>query len=207
MGHDKGVGEYAEAHGCLYVPQVEENHLDHYTISSMFAVAQRVASHGLSLHICADTVLLSDFMPVVSHVTENYPGQFLAIGARKGVVVDHEIDFDDPGWERELLALFEGKGRSGYLKGSDFFLFRTGFFGDIPPFSLGQAVWDGWVMNYGLQNGTLINVQDACSVIHQNHGPGNQDLTARRENKELAGERLTWVQDAEVFLTKADLET
>lgn len=134
-------------------------------VNDIFSTAERLASNGLLCYINADIILMPDFMRVALEVARKHQ-RFLMVGQRWDLDITEPIDLSN-GWETALL------GKNGKMHGptgTDYFLFRKGTLGTIPPFALGRPVWDNWMLwnasNLGLD---IVDVTKRVIVIHQNH--------------------------------------
>jgi hypothetical protein len=54
--------------------------------------------------------------------------------------------------------------------GSDFFLFPPSTFQEIPPFTIGRAGWDNWMIYKARkENWPVIDCTPSLMIVHQNH--------------------------------------
>lgn len=204
MGSDAGVKEYAEEHGLHHLPDIALNPLGNLSCADIFEQGQREASQYADLMIYADcdVVMCSDLIPVLELVDSEFD-DFLMVSGRWSARIDYEIDFETPDWEQRVReAVFKYHNR-----GSDYFVFRPGFFEGMPDFSIGRGWWDGWKMGYPLARGIpLINAKEVSKVVHQDHGLRGGGTPGWGHNKRIAEEgRVAWVHDATVFLTSEDV--
>ena len=52
----------------------------------------------------------------------------------------------------------------------DWFVFTAGLFGDIPPFAIGRAGFDNWLVWKARQVGIVVDATHDVRAIHQAHG-------------------------------------
>jgi hypothetical protein len=213
FGDDEGAAEVAAELGVTHLPQVGRN--EHgKLVSDLFAQAERRASHELLCYANADMVLLSDLAGAAARVAQ-LRRPFLMVGQRWDLEVQEPLDFDE-GWEERLRATVREAGSLHPPYGIDYFLFRRGMWGPMPPFVVGRAAWDNWmVYEARRRRAYVIDATKVVFCVHQNHdyshyadgkwgayrGPG------ALHNRELGGgpERMFNVADATHVLTPQDL--
>jgi hypothetical protein len=166
-GDDEGVADAARELGCEHFPSLRRTELGTPRLDDAFAAADRLATHDLLCYINTDIILTGDFLPALAAISEP---RFLVIGRRINLRVSTAIDFDHPGWDNELLERTRHEGWWAPPVGSDYFIFRRGSFETIPPFAVGRAYWDNWMMFRALEQGwPLIDATDCIHAIHQMH--------------------------------------
>jgi hypothetical protein len=77
----------------------------------------------------------------------------------------------------------------------DYFIFPKHLYQEIPPFAIGRAGWDNWMVYHGMQQPwPVIDVTPTLMVIHQNHDyshlPGGKphfNLDESNKNVDLGG--------------------
>lgn len=167
LGDDDGVAAAAEEFGVRRVPDISRNSHGTPLVSDMFAKAQQAASHRLLCYVNADIVLLDDLLPALAAVSTP---RFLLFGQRWDLDVREGLDFEDPEWQKRLLADMRVRGKLHGHTGVDFYVFPAGLFGEIPPFALGRYWYDTWLI--WKARSLRVPVIDATPVItsiHQNH--------------------------------------
>jgi hypothetical protein len=93
------------------------------------------------------------------------PTPFLCVGESMDLLVPDSIDFSNPNW-RNLLS--QGTSRGPFAL--DYFFFSKDLYRDIPPFRIGRARYDNWMVWHALQKNTkVIDVTQILQPIHQNH--------------------------------------
>jgi len=196
FGDDEGSGEVCAELGLRHEPQVERFESKVPLISSMFARAQQIARHEYLCYSNCDIILMKDFRAAFERAFA-WQKRFLMIGQRWDVDITQEIDFRRGMWADDLyrLALTSGHLQApGFM---DFFVFRKGFYDQVPPLVVGYAFWDHWMVWRALYTGCpVLDVSPAVVPIHQNHDytttperkKGSRiDATAMR-NYELSGD-------------------
>lgn len=125
-----------------------------------------------------------DFLP-------SLPTPFLCVGESMDVLVSDAIDFSNPNW-RDSLS--QGKSRGPFAL--DYFFFSKNLYRDIPPFRIGRARYDNWMVWHALQkHAKVIDATQILQPIHQNHDyahlPGGRNEAYRGTdalfNQKLAG--------------------
>jgi len=203
FGYEEGVAEAAEQYGVRHVPGIGVNELGNLSMRSIFREADKAASNDWIAYIDTDVILINDFMPTVKYLINKYPN-FSSCAGRWDADIQSPVDFSSSTWEKSVLdRVFKQ-----HNKGSDYCIYRRGFYHSMPDFSIGRGHWDGWRMGYPKTVGVpLINTQGAISAVHQKHGhrwsgqPGTQRNVAL-----LAGVPSAWVADADIFVTKKDVK-
>ncbi len=180
-------------------------------VSSVFEQGERAYHTPLLAYINADIILLADFWPAVGAVACACPGSFLMVGQRWDIDITAPLDFSD-GWQDSLRVNIAQRGRLHQPAGMDYFIYRRGSLGDIPPFSLGRQRWDNWLVWDALERGVpVIDATAALTAVHQNHDyshHGSHGEHQRRGNSILArlsGARLCTTLDATYALTSEGL--
>lgn len=210
VGDEPGMAEAAAEFDAEGLRQVERNQDGTPLVSSVFALARRQARHELLCYVNADILLLDDFLPGVERVSRSL-GRFLMVGQRWDLEVTEALAFDPASQERLRIQLRE----SGQLHppaGSDYFVFRKGEFEHMPPFALGRAGWDNWMI-YAARAARLpvVDATESITIVHQSHdyrhlpnGQPHYRLPESEHNLRLAGGRemiftlrdATWTMEA-----------
>jgi glycosyltransferase involved in cell wall biosynthesis len=173
FGEEKGVPEICAEFGLRHVPKVSRNEFGTPLVNKILEFGQLFASHDVMSYINADIILLDDFLPAVKKVTQTFES-FLMIGRRFDLDVDFEIDFQDPHWQENIRSYALQNGKYHPYTGIDYFLFRRGMWGEIPPFAIGRTAWDNWLVSYPLSKGIpVVNATPSVFIIHQNHDWGH----------------------------------
>jgi hypothetical protein len=213
VGDEPGIAEAAADLGARHLPGVATNEQGTPLVSSIFELASQSSDSPLLAYVNADILLLSDFLEVALKV-KGLAKRFLAVGRRWDLDVRHPLDFNS-GWENRLKEQVEELGRLHPASGSDYFLFPHDSFTDIPPFAIGRAGWDNWMIYAARrQHWPVVDATSALMVIHQEHDyghlPGGQPhyrLPETAVNVRLAGGRraLFSLQDADYQLVSGQL--
>lgn len=214
FGDDEGTAEMAREIGALHLPQVAKNEQGTPIIGDFFRQAQERARFERLCYVNADIILMNDFARAVERVAK-YPKPNVAVGHRWDYDLKEPLDFSD-GWDERLRAsaLATGTKQRDWL--IDYFCFPRGVWGEVPPFAIGRAVWDNWLLYRTRERkALLIDLTPTVVAVHQNHDYGHikngmqgayKGPEAAR-NLELAGgeEHCFSLKDATHELTKDGL--
>lgn len=171
FGDEAGIADAAARHGVGHVPTIRRNEHGTPLLDDAFATAQRRARHALVCYVNADIIFMPSVARALEHVT--IP-RFLMVGRRTDLNVPERIDFGSANWVSELEARANRHGRLHEPTGIDYFIFPRGQLTSMPPFPVGRALWDNWMIHHA--RSTKIPVVDATAqllVVHQNHDYGH----------------------------------
>ncbi|MBA7586253.1 hypothetical protein ES708_28249 [subsurface metagenome] len=167
FGGEEGIAEVATKFGIRHISDVECSEYGTPLVSSIFRIAQDIASHQLMCYVNADIILMSDFLLAVQRFYK-YP--YLMVGQRWDLDLKKPVDFDKHDWEAYLRERVAMHGKLHSRSGIDYFVFPRGLYDDIPPLTIGRPGWDNWMI---YQTRSLkVPVIDATKVItaiHQSH--------------------------------------
>lgn len=178
MGDEPGTEEVCKANGYRYVRAIPRNEQGTPLVSGAFHIAESVARHDLLCEISADIMIGGDFAQALE-VIEDIERPFV-VGQR---------------WDIDPLAV-PASATLHHASGADYFIYRRGTLGDIPPFAIGRTMYDNWLlwaaMDWGLQ---LIDATEAITATHLNHSypkwsNGRREMLAGDEREENL--RLAW---------------
>jgi hypothetical protein len=151
-------------------------------LDSALSLADEAARFPLRCFVNADVILRTDLLDATKAVTEQTQQRFLLVGQT-----------EEDGRRRGAAAM-------------DWFVFPAGLFGDLPPFAIGRACFDNWLVWKARQVAIVVDVTHDVRTIHQPHGyehvDGGMDEAYYGEeaarNLELAGgkSRLYTLHDA-----------
>jgi len=169
FGDDQGAAEVAHELGLRHIPEAPRHPSGFKYLNAFFAHAQQIASNPLLCYANCDIVLLPGVLDAVRGVTREVE-RFLMLGRRRDLDVTEPIAFEDAGWASRLQerTLREGLERPGQW--IDYFVFPRGFYDAIPPFVIGRAAWDNWLVWRALSmRAPVIDATTSVFAIHQNH--------------------------------------
>ena len=166
LGREPGVAEVARAFGAVHLPDVRVNEFDTPLLDDAFAQVDARLGPGLRCFVNADIVLFPGLVSVAEHATT----PALLIGGTLELEVEGRVD------AQQLPALAERARAVGTPRGAaavDYFVFPSGLFGPIPPFAVGRAGLDNWLIWRARQVARVIDVSDCVLAVHQTHGYGH----------------------------------
>jgi len=164
VGDEDGVAEAARELGVEHEPELARTERGTPRLDGAFAAAGADAGDGLRLFVNADVVLGGDVRLAAERLGAWAP-RFLAVGeTRELEVAPEELDRPD---ELRARALRDGRRRGAAA--IDWFLFTPGLFEPLPPFLVGRATFDNWLVWKGRQEGPVVDATDAVAAIHQPH--------------------------------------
>ncbi|NLF49579.1 MAG: hypothetical protein GX577_00440 [Leptolinea sp.] len=214
VGDDEGVSKAASELGVKHEPDVVRNEYGTPKIDSIFSLGRKAAAGDLLAYINSDIILLPDFNRAAECVAEKH-GDFLLIGQRWDLDVREELNFSDD-WVERMQSEIKDRARRHPRGGSDYFLFPKAVFDYIPPFAIGRAGWDNWMIYEARQRGWMvIDGSEAINIIHQDHdyshlpgGKPHYKLPETFENVKAAGGDRTifTLDDCDYHLTGEKLD-
>jgi len=181
LGDEAGVGDMAVELGVEHVSGLQLTSHGTPRLDSAFRLADGVARFPLRCFVNADVILGRDLLDATRAVTEQAQ-RFLLVGQT-----------EEDGRRRGAAAM-------------DWFVFPAGLLGDVPPFTIGRACFDNWLIWKARQVGVVVDATHDVRAIHLPHGyehvGGGMDEAYYGEeaarNLELAGgkRRLYTLHDA-----------
>jgi hypothetical protein len=208
VGDERGVAEVAAEVGAVHVGGVATT--DHGTprLDDAFARVERLARHPMRCFVNADIVLFED-APAAAAATLEHARAFLLVGETIDLAVSSDVIA--PAEREALRAQARDEGRTRGATAIDYFIFTPDLFGPIPPFAVGRARFDNWLVWRARQNAIVVDGTEAILAVHQRHDyghlAGGQDAAhfgpEAERNLNLAGgkRRLYTINDASHRLT------
>lgn len=211
LGDEAGTAEVARELHLEHLPKVARNEFGTPLISDLFESAHaRTARDHMLCYINSDVILLNDFLPAIERVRKQTP-RFLVVGECWNLDRQTPLAFDDPAWREQLARNISA---SGVRRGKwyiDYFVFSHDLYGEVPPFAVGRAGFDNWLVWKARTLGaTVVDATRVVTAIHQNHDyahVGGREWAYRGpeaiRNVQLAGGtgRLYRIDDASHVLT------
>ena len=196
IGDEPGLAEVAAEMGVRHLPEVERSPQGTPLVSSIFARAAEAAHAPYLCYINGDILLMDDFLQAVEAVVARTPRDFLMVGRRWDADITEPLDFGE-GWEDRLRAFVRAHGQQHSAFGIDYFVFPKGAYAEMPPFVVGRAGWDNWMIYYARKQGwKVIDASADVLAVHQNHDyahlpPGQHPYKTEESlhNVNLAGGR------------------
>jgi hypothetical protein len=168
VGDEEGIAEAATAAGARHIDTVARSAGGTPRLDDAFARVDEIAQYRLRCFVNADVVLFDDLPLAVAKVADRWPGEFLAVGETRDLAVTPNESAD---------ALRARALRDGVRRGAgavDYFVFPAELFRDLPPFLVGRAGFDNWMLWHARSSGyPLVDLTDAVIAVHQSHGYGH----------------------------------
>ncbi len=169
FGDEPGTADAARALGIRHEPEVRRNERGSKFLSYLFERAQQIAAHELLCYANCDIILMGDFREAVER-TASLGKPFLMVGRRWNLDIHEPWDFSAPGWAQRLRRHALQHARRARETFMDYFVFRRGFYRDLPPFVLGPPYWDPWLVWKAFVSGApVLDASAVTMAIHQNH--------------------------------------
>lgn len=130
-------------------------------LNHIFEQARCCARHEICCFVNADILFTCRFPDI-----HRLPRPFLVIGRSYDAVISNIIDFSEQNWKKTLPELTTTRGPFAL----DYFFFSPGIFLDLPPFRVGRARYDNWLIYKAIQcRASIIDGTGVVGAIHQNH--------------------------------------
>ncbi len=170
LGNEEGIAEVAAETGATHVPELVRNEFGTPLVSSIFSEAEKHARFPYLCYINADILLLSDFLPAIQEI-HAWNSRSLIVGRRWDLDI-HESLIWESHWRDALRARLRAAGKLHPRSGIDYFVFKSGLWGSIPPFATGHCgYWDNWLIFRARTLGVpVVDATKCLTAIHQNHG-------------------------------------
>jgi hypothetical protein len=171
VGDDEGVSGAAATTGVGHVGDVARNEAGTPRLDDAFRRLDAVARHPLRCFVNADIVLLDDFLPALRCLL-GWRSHWLALGRSRDAFLPIGAA-DRADWQTDVRR----RALAGVLRGAgamDWFVFERALFADLPPFAVGRAGFDNWMV--WRARSLRVPVVDATAdvvAVHQSHGYGH----------------------------------
>jgi hypothetical protein len=87
------------------------------------------------------------------------------------LVVGQSLDVDEAAGREDALE----QGRRRGAAALDYFVFPAGLYADVPPFAIGRACFDNWLVWRARQDGIVVDATADVVAAHQRHAYGHVD--------------------------------
>jgi hypothetical protein len=169
VGDEEGVEDAARAAGVEHAGGLAQNDRGTPRLDSAFECTSRLARWPLWCLINADIVLLDDFPLAVERVSAAF-SNFLVVGESRDLEVDGGAELADAEVRARLRRRTLEAGRLRGYAALDYFVFREGLFDPMPPFLIGRACFDNWLVWHARQLGCpVVDVTHSIVAVHQSH--------------------------------------
>jgi hypothetical protein len=195
FGDEEGTAEVARELGVNHVSDIARNEFGTPLLSDVFEKGAKLATHNIHCYVNCDIILGESLIPVIQQVARWRP-RFLVVGRCWDMDIKAPIAFQKTTWENELGAILAQRPSMRGEWAIDYFVFPRGLYGELPPFALGRAKFDNWlVWKAGDLKVPVVDATPVLTAIHQNHDyshvAGGKDYTLYGEeairNEQYAG--------------------
>ena len=195
FGDEEGLEQAARELGVAHRRDIPRNANGVPLLNGVFHAAEAHAASHVLAYVNADIVLMNDFMEAVTGVCRS-ARPFMMGGRPWDVAITSPLSFDS-GWEDWLREQVQARGRLRGMNACDYFVFPRGFWGEIPPLTLGRPYFDNYLMyRCRRAGGRLIDATRGVMAVHQSHpyhagasDSAHMDTQEAAENYRLAGGR------------------
>lgn len=204
VGDEDGTVEYATQLGVSATATVRKNQYGTPLLDSVFKAGQSWAQTEIVAYVNTDIILFGEFNQAVSVCAEHLP-HFLMSGQRFDL--EHDLAAIDCRRETGLEIRRNASAYGHWLGvgGADYFVFRNGDLGAIPPFAVGRFRMDNWIMWRALSRRlAFVDATEAVMALHQphgyNHAPGEVERFMNDALVSTDGGDLRRLSDADYAL-------
>ena len=169
FGDEEGTAAVARESHVEHVPEVARNEFGTPLVSALFHEARKLAAHDVLCYVNSDVILLGDFLPALERVQTRARG-FLMVGECWDLDLRTPVPFDEPSWQAQIRRQVS---ESAVRRGSsavDYFAFSRDLYDELPPFAVGRAGFDNWLVWKACTLGaTVVNASPVVTAVHQHH--------------------------------------
>lgn len=195
LGDEPGLAEAAADLGVSHIREIPRSPSGAPLMDAMFRLTREASPTPLYAIVNADIILFEDFVQAARNASAQKE-KFVLMGQRWDADITEPLDFS-AGWQEKLRSKVKSQGELHRPAGSDYFLFPVTTYQLLPPFIIGRAGWDNWMIYHALKSKfPAIDATADVMIIHQNHDyshlPGGQPHYKHPETDEnirLAGGR------------------
>src|SRR5713226_2939442 len=172
FGEEEGVAEIAAELRISHLHDIARNEFGTPLLDDLLRRAREFARTPLLCYVNSDIILLQEFVDAVSAIHAQFP-KFL--GGRRIIKkkLTETLDFGGGGemkLRREILPL----GTPGNATAIDVFVFPPDSYQQVPPFAIGRAWFDQWLIKDARrQRIPIVDITQVTRAIHQNHDYGH----------------------------------
>jgi hypothetical protein len=168
-GNREGTAEVANEFGLRHLREIRTSEYGTPLVNDLFEKAQRLATCKIMCYANCDIIFRSGFMQAVQ-IVSGRKKRFLMVGECWNLDVREPLDVEQPDWEDYLEGLIQARGKRRGPRGLDFFVFPRGFYQELPPFVLGTAYYDNWLVWRARALGAAaVDASPLMMPIHQEH--------------------------------------
>ncbi len=168
FGDETGTADLCRQMGFRHVPDLRRNAYGTPLVNDLLTKGQTLASAEWVCYLNADIILLNSFTEGFQRMS-HWGDRWVLIGGRMDLEVSGSLDFAKSEWEEDLKKKVKERGKPMQIS-SDYFVFRKGFYEEVPPFALGRGCFDNWFLWYARKKRVpLVDATPSVLVVHQSH--------------------------------------
>jgi hypothetical protein len=168
-GNEDGVRDAAEEFGALHLPDMKLSTWGTPLLGHAFDAAASVTAEPVLGYVNADIILLGDLRRALA--AADHLGEFLMVGERIDADLSQPLDLTLPEWPDNVRRQLQLTGCPAGESAIDYFLFRRGSLGPIPPFAVGRPGWDNWMIFHARTRAwSVIDASPVITAAHPRHG-------------------------------------
>ena len=172
FGEEEGVAEIAAELRISHLLDIERNEFGTPLLDDLLRRAREFARTRLLCYVNSDIILLQEFVDAVSAIHLQFP-KFLGVAHRLNIELTETLDFVGGG-EMKLRNEILPFGTPGNPTAIDVFVFPPDFYQQVPPFAIGRAWFDQWLIKEARrQKIPVVDMTRVTRAIHQNHDYGH----------------------------------
>jgi len=195
LGDEPGLVEAAAELGVTHIREIPRSPSGAPLMDAMFRLARESSPSPLYAIVNADIILFDDFITAAKQAM-GQKEKFVLMGQRWDADITEPLEFSE-GWQERLREKVTSQGSLHRPAGSDYFIFPITTYQLLPPFIIGRAGWDNWMIYHALKSGfPAIDATADVMIVHQNHdyshlpdGKPHYQHPETDENIRLAGGR------------------
>jgi len=168
FGEEEGVAEIAVELNVHHLRDIGRNEFGTPLLSALLGQARQLATTTLICYANSDIILLQEFLRAVGTTNSEFE-RFLGVAHRMNVDIKEVLDFATDG-EQNLRCEMSAHGSPGDHTSIDVFVFPRDLYVDVPPFAIGRAWFDQWLIKQAIGLGVpVVDLTKVARAIHQNH--------------------------------------
>jgi hypothetical protein len=169
FGDEDGAAAAAAAIGARSIPEVQRNPAGTPIVTDLFRRAELETASPALCYVNSDIVLF-DELAEVAGLALAWGRPFLVVGQCRNLDVEDELDLQNASAREALRRRAEERGVLRGAGGIDYFLFSRGLYADLPPFLIGRAGFDNWLVWRARKSRALVvDATRSILAVHQNH--------------------------------------
>jgi len=165
FGDDPSISKFCIEHNLSYINSFKANEYGTPLLDGIWKTAKDMSAHAKICYINTDIILFRNFTKKLSKI--NFDNFFIA-GRRWDLNIDSYINFDSD-WEKNVYDLIDSEGSLHPSTGVDYFLFTREIMPKMPPFAIGRAWWDNWLITHFINSKIPVIDGTIIPSVHQNH--------------------------------------